>query len=161
MSHALSELTATTRNFIYMVVVVVVMVVVVVAGFLRVAGEHIKGPPLGDADALDSLLEHREQQRYEPQEHQFCSRDATRFPRLKLADLANCRTFGEVRQWRDLSEVMEVALGGEGNEDDDGANGGDNPCGSELELCVNHLFNSSPLTAVASLCHASSSLDLQ
>lgn len=62
MSHALSEqpsFTATTRNFSRIYTVVVVVVVMVVVGFLRVAGEHVEGPPPGDADALDSLLEHR------------------------------------------------------------------------------------------------------
>lgn len=41
----------------------------VVSGILPLAGKHVVGPSLRDADLLDRTLEHREQQRNEPQEH--------------------------------------------------------------------------------------------
>lgn len=37
--------------------------------FFFLAGEHVKAPSFGDADPLNDSLEHRQQQRNEPQKH--------------------------------------------------------------------------------------------
>lgn len=61
------------------------------------------------------------------------------FPLENLRDqqIKQCREFkkrSESRERKDLSEAMEEALGDEGDDDDEGANGGHNPRGSELQL---------------------------
>lgn len=95
------------------------------SGIISFAMAHPARDALRDAHVLDRALQHHQQERDEPQQHQ-----------LFFNFLQGLEERLSVVLLEDLAETMEEALEDDGDEDYNRADDGDDPCRSVLQRYV-------------------------